>query len=283
MKKNITFILWLISLTVYSQGEANIWYFGDHAGLDFNSGVPVALTNSQMLTHEGCAVLSNGGGQLLFYTDGVTIWNKNHQIMLNGSGLMGDFSSTQSAIIVPKPGSSTLFYVFTTDYEAHSNGLRYSIIDLSLDGGLGGITSTKNILLYTPSCEKLTVVKHANTADFWIITHGWNNNNYYSYLLDTNGVNPIPIISSIGTLIPRPFVSSGADATGVIKISPDGNKLVSILEGLDLVELFDFNTATGVVSNQQQLTNNKGSLYGAEFSTDNAVLPIFVLFTGTLR
>lgn len=222
MKKNITFILWLLSLAVYSQGEANIWYFGDHAGLDFNSGVPVALTNSQMLTHEGCAVLSNGAGQLLFYTDGVTIWNKNHQIMLNGSGLMGDFSSTQSAIIVPKPGSSNLFYVFTTDYEAHSNGLRYSIIDLTLDGGLGGITSTKNILLYTPSCEKLTVVKHANTVDFWIITHGWNNNNYYSYLLDTNGVNPIPIISSIGTLVPRPFVGSGADATGVIKISPDG-------------------------------------------------------------
>ena len=274
MKKNITFILWLISLTVYSQGEANIWYFGDHAGLDFNSGVPVALTNSQMLTHEGCAVLSNGGGQLLFYTDGVTIWNKNHQIMLNGSGLMGDFSSTQSAIIVPKPGSSTLFYVFTTDYEAHSNGLRYSIIDLSLDGGLGGITSTKNILLYTPSCEKLTVVKHANTADFWIITHGWNNNNYYSYLLDTNGVNPIPIISSIGTLIPRPFVDSGADATGVIKISPDGSKLVNILGGREIVELFDFNTATGVVSNKQQLTNNKGSLYGAEFSIDNTVLYI---------
>lgn len=231
MKKNITFILWLISLAVYSQGEANIWYFGDHAGLDFNSGMPVALTNNQMFTHEGCAVLSNSAGQLLFYTDGVTIWNKNHQVMQNGTGLMGDFSSTQSAIIVPKPGSSTLFYVFTTDAEAHSNGFRYSIIDLSLDGGLGAVTSTKNVLLYTPTCEKLTAVKHADGVGFWIITHGWNNNNYYSYLLDTSGVNSIPVISSIGLLVPRPLVGEVSDAAGVIKISPDGSKLIACHAG----------------------------------------------------
>ncbi len=274
MKKTIILGFLFITSFVFSQGEANIWYFGDQAGLDFNSGVPVALTNSQMFTHEGCAVLSNGAGQLLFYTDGVTIWNKNQQIMLNGTGLMGNFSSTQSAIIVPKPGSSTLFYVFTTDYEGNSNGLRYSIIDLSLDGGLGGVTTTKNILLYTPSCEKLTVVKHANNVDFWIISHGWNNNNYYSYLLDSNGVNPTPIISSIGALIPLYYVATSSSASGVIKISPDGSKLVSILVSPDSVELFDYNTSTGVVSNPQQLTNHIGFLYGAEFSTDNSVLYI---------
>lgn len=276
MKKNITFILWLISLAVYSQGEANIWYFGDHAGLDFNSGVPVALTNSQMFTHEGCAVLSNSAGQLLFYTDGVTIWNKNHQVMQNGTGLMGDFSSTQSAIIVPKPGSSNLFYVFTTDYEAHSNGFRYSIIDLSLDGGLGAVTSTKNVLLYTPTCEKLTAVKHANGVGFWIITHGWNNNNYYSYLLDTSGVNAIPVISSIGLLVPRPFVGTIEDATGVMKISPDGSKLIACHagSGSGTVELFDYNTSTGIVSNGLVLSNNRENLYGAEFSIDNQVLYI---------
>ena len=118
MKKIILLPLLFCASFAFSQKEANIWYFGDHAGLDFNSGVPVALTDSQMFTHEGCAVLSNSAGQLLFYTDGKTIWNKNHQVMMNGTGLMGDFSSTQSAIIVPKPSSSTLFYVFTTDFEA---------------------------------------------------------------------------------------------------------------------------------------------------------------------
>ena len=67
----------------YSQGEANIWYYGNYAGLDFNNGNPVALTNGQVNTYEASAIMSNASGQLLFYTDGNTVWNRNHQIMLN--------------------------------------------------------------------------------------------------------------------------------------------------------------------------------------------------------
>ncbi len=112
MKKNLLlFILLFFFLKIFSQGEANIWYFGINAGIDFNSGSPVALTNSQMITDEGCAVLSNASGQLLFYTDGSTVWNKNHQVMQNGSGLLGHYSSSQSATIIQKPGSTNLFYV----------------------------------------------------------------------------------------------------------------------------------------------------------------------------
>ena len=104
----------LISTFGFSQGEANIWYFGQNAGLDFNSGSPVALTNGQLGTYEGCATISSSSGELLFYTDGITVYNKNHSIMVNGIGLMGHPSSTQSATIVQKPGSSNLFYIFRT-------------------------------------------------------------------------------------------------------------------------------------------------------------------------
>ena len=168
MKIRIIFFFVLLSQLLFSQGEANIWYFGENAGLDFNSGNPVALTNGQLNTIEGCATISNSVGQLLFYTDGITIYNSNHQVMLNGAGLYGDTSSTQSATIVKKPGSATLYYVFTIDEEVNPNGFCYSIVDMSLDGGNGAVTSTKNILVYTPTCEKLAVVKHANNTDFWI-------------------------------------------------------------------------------------------------------------------
>ena len=77
-----TFVI-LNSMLAFSQGEANIWYFGQNAGLDFNSGSPVALTDGQINTLEGCAVLSNNLGQLLFYTDGIRVYNRNHQIMVN--------------------------------------------------------------------------------------------------------------------------------------------------------------------------------------------------------
>lgn len=97
MKKTLLLLIFLfISLSSYAQGEANIWYFGYYAGLDFNSGSLVVLIDSKIFTYEACATISNASGQLLFYTDGKTIWNKNHQIMPNGTGLMGHSSSTPS-------------------------------------------------------------------------------------------------------------------------------------------------------------------------------------------
>ena len=76
------------------------WYFGNRAGVNFSSGAPVALTNGQIVTTEGCATISDATGNLLFYTDGVSVWNRNHAVMANGAGLFGHASSTQSAIIV---------------------------------------------------------------------------------------------------------------------------------------------------------------------------------------
>jgi hypothetical protein len=122
MKIKLFLILLLVSSFVMAQGEANIWYFGQNAGLDFNSGAPVALTNGQLSTTEGCASICNAGGQLLFYTDGSTVYNRIHQIMINGTDLFGHSSSSQSATIVPKPGSTTLYYIFTLDFQA---GPRY--------------------------------------------------------------------------------------------------------------------------------------------------------------
>src|SRR5687768_1932810 len=99
MKKIIyTFcLIACLPLFSFSQKEANIWFFGTNAGLDFNSGSPVAITGGMINTHEGCASVCDANGDLLFYSDGITVWNKNHQVMPNGSGLSGDYSSTQSA------------------------------------------------------------------------------------------------------------------------------------------------------------------------------------------
>jgi len=80
----LIFLLFL-SLNMFAQKEAAIWYFGDGAGLDFNNGSPVALTDGQLSTIEGCSTISDANGSLLFYTDGITIWNRNHDIMVNGS------------------------------------------------------------------------------------------------------------------------------------------------------------------------------------------------------
>ncbi|MNQ39553.1 Microbial collagenase precursor [compost metagenome] len=263
MKNVLLIIIAFITNNSYAQGEANIWYFGEKAGLDFNSGSPVALTDGQMITHEGCATISNTKGQLLFYTDGVSIWNKNHQIMSNGTGLSGNSSSTQSAIIVPKPNSSTIYYVFTVGAFG-SDGLYYSEIDMSLNSGLGDVNSNKNIQLTSPTCEKLTAIK--NGDGYWVVTHGYLNNSFFAYSVTDLGVNQTPVISNTGDIADHDF-------TGYLKISPDGKKIINC-SGWSKTELFDFDSFTGIVKNPIQILLNRESSYGAEFSPSGNILYI---------
>src|SRR5688572_8143282 len=110
----LSVIFTLLSPLVFSQ-QGNIWYFGYNSGLTFNTNPPSVLNDGQLFTDEGCAVMNDFNGQLLFYTDGSKVWNRQHQIMSNGTGLYGHISAANSAIIVPKPGSSTIFYIFTAD------------------------------------------------------------------------------------------------------------------------------------------------------------------------
>ena len=264
MNKFFTFLLFTLSLSIYAQGEANIWYFGDRAGLDFNSGTPVALTNGILTTVEGCATVSNGAGQLLFYTDGVSVYNKNHLLMENGSDLKGNSTSSQSAIIVKKPKSSTIYYIFTCDAQGSDEGIKYSEVDLSLNGGLGAVTSNKNILLFTPTAEKLTAALNRTGEAIWVITHGYGNNNFYSFLIDNSGVNITPVISSAGVV-----VGGDKDAIGCMKVALTGDKLICA-NNSSLTELFNFNNETGVVSNPRLITN-KPVTYGVEFSQSGKI------------
>jgi len=123
-------IFFLISFSINAQGEANIWYFGNNAGLDFNSSPPTPLSDGQINTPEGCSTLSDANGNLLLYTDGRTVWDREHNIMPNGdyfggTGLLGDPSSTQSGLIVPHPLEEHLFYVFTVDEPHHENAYAF--------------------------------------------------------------------------------------------------------------------------------------------------------------
>lgn len=74
-------ILLFIPTISIAQKEAAVWYFGEKAGLDFNSGSPVSITDGKIVTNEGCASISDKNGNILFYTDGTLVYNKLHQIM----------------------------------------------------------------------------------------------------------------------------------------------------------------------------------------------------------
>jgi gliding motility-associated-like protein len=288
MKSNIlSILLFFFPLLCLSQKQANNWFFGINAGISFATGSPVALTGSAMNQNEGAAVISDENGNLLFYTDGTTVWNRQHAIMENGTGLNGHATSTQSAIIVPQPGSDSIYFVFTCDWQGRPRGVCYSIVNISNNNGLGRVTS-KNISLLTPATEKLTAVMHCNNRDIWVLTRAWNSANYVAWLVTQAGVSLTPVISVTPNYIfdPDP-VGNNIGTTGYMKASPDGKKIAATFATpLGYTELSDFNSQTGAVTNTLNIPNIYPSLfnprpdyidlynYGVEFSPNGRLLYI---------
>ncbi len=293
----------IIYFNCFSQNEANNWYFGQKAGVSFNTGTPVVVTGGQLSTLEGCSSLSDADGNLLFYTDGMKVWNKNHLPMLNTTPtinfLKGDPSSSQSGMIVPKPGSSTTFYIFTVDMQGGlnlfpfadvdgvSNGLMYSEVDMTADFGLGAVViANKNISLSNPTTEGLTAVRDANGIDYWVVAHQINNNNYLAYHVTAAGVNTTPVISSSGPIVnvTAGFPHFGEGAAGYMKISPKGDKIAAChyRENKQIV-ISDFNASNGVINNSVYGDINLNSFsqgpYGVEFSNCSEYLYVAEDFT----
>jgi gliding motility-associated-like protein len=214
-------------------------------------------------TAEGCATISDKNGNLLFYTDGISVWDRTHVQMANGFGMNGDPSSAQSAIIVPKPGSSTRYYIFTVPATGNAPGVCYSEVDMALNGGLGDvIAATKNTFLFANSAEKIAAVKHANGIYVWVIAHGITDNTFHAYLVDCNGVGNA-VLSNVGQNETWP-------GWGYLVASSDGHKLAKASRTVGF-EILDFDNTTGIVSNPVFLGQGS-NCYGISFSPNNNVL-----------
>jgi hypothetical protein len=254
-----------VTCSCFGQKEHNVWHFGCEAGITFNTSTPVGIPSGMICTNEGCSSICDSDGQLLFYTDGANIWNRNHEIMPNGSELSGGWTSTQAALIVKKPEHVDKYYVFTTANQAQVSGLRYSVVNMSLGCGLGAVGEIKDSLIEPFVCEKLTAVLHQNKRDYWIVTHKYGSNDFHSYLLSPSGLDLNPVVTSIGQNID--FQSY----TGHLKSSNSGDKIAAAFGNGPVypLQLFDFDRSTGQLSNEMSL----GSLedpdygnYGIEFS-----------------
>lgn len=250
--------------------RANIWYFGQNAGIDFNP-IPHVAISGPINSPEGVSVISNRNGQVIFSTDGQRIFDRNDVEITPGGGLGGEPGSTQSALIIPVPGDETLYYIFTTQ-EVHGAGfyeVRYSLFDIKLNNGDGGIVEF-NQLLFTRSTERLT----GNGT--WLIAHEFGNNSFRAYQITSNGIGN-PVISSIGS---DHVLSNEIGGRGYMKLG-GGNILAVALStpGVsNVIELFDFNPATGMVSNfrSADLGSATGQVYGIEFVGNK----IFATLTG---
>ncbi|PKP48754.1 MAG: hypothetical protein CVT94_07270, partial [Bacteroidetes bacterium HGW-Bacteroidetes-11] len=282
MRKLITILLILCSFTLFAQKEAYNWYFGANAAINFESGLPLPLINSAMSTNFGCSTISDSAGNLLFYGDGERVFNRFHQQMPNGFGLMGG-NGGQNSIAVPFPGHKNKYYIFTVGYIAQHppfipDGLYYSIVDLELDEGRGDIDKFyKNIPLMASSKAicKITSVRHRNSHDFWVIVRNLSEplNKFHAYLITENGINSTPEVSKCLNQLP----SNSAGSRGPMKISPDGKVFLSSIYNISGNEIGFFDTESGRVNLQFafNIALPNFEVHGVEFSADSK----YVYFT----
>lgn len=259
------------------------WYFGQRAGVTFRNGSIEAIADGQLNTSEGCATYSDPNtGELLFYTDGVMVWNRIHEVMPNGMGLAGDPSTSQSALIVPVPGRPYIYYVFNAaPVTSSSVGTRclclyYSIIDMRADAGFGDVVK-KNEIALNDITEHLTATADCNSDGWWIVVRSRSTRHFYSLHLDRDQLTTTPVVSDASnpTLIVR-------DA-GQMHISPDSRQLV-ITSATGNSQLYDFDPQTGKVTNGINLFKTEvfGSHYGAAFSPDSKKVYISVANEGSI-
>jgi large repetitive protein len=251
----------------------NIWYFGDGAGLDFNPDPndstaptprPIATRHPQNIP-AGTTTISDQAGQVLFFTDGNSVWDLNGDLMQNGDAIGGDNSSSQSVIAIPVPQEQTLFYLFTTQASASGvNQVSFSLVDIKSENlsGVGNVV-TKNNFLFSPSTEHSAAFNGGDTT--WVMFHELGNNTFRAYPVTSQGIGQ-PVLSSVGS--PHGFNSG----VGAMKFSPDGTKLaVTISEGgCNKLEIFDFDPETGELSEYARIDLGcNGDVYGMDFSNDS--------------
>ncbi|MCY7410252.1 MAG: PKD domain-containing protein [Chitinophagales bacterium] len=219
------------------KNRTNFWHFNFNCAIDFNSGSPVSLNNSALYNYEGTTSISDSNGNLLFYNGGGNIYNKNNQVLVNGSGLTQGNSASQACLAVPLPGTDSIWYLFTVADGGSQN--KYSIIDMSLQSGLGEVTQ-KNLNVFNSGEEKITGCLHANGIDYWVLFKKGASNKYNVYPVTSAGVGA-GIQSTTGP------VNVGG-AVGCMKLSPDGSKLAIANYSMHSVDVLDFDIATGLLT-----------------------------------
>ena len=302
MKRLLISIAILFCCNVFVSAQNTVWYFGRNTsmtssfGLDFtgvtpSSGTPVQRNfESAIDYYESVSVVSDNDGNVLFYTDGIYVYDASHTIIYGApSKLLGTeattdlASSVQGAYSLLKPGSETEYYLFTSgaiDRPSGTTGLRVNEIDMSLPGN--GTTAsplgemiTSDVVLRPTSTEMMTAYSNCGTDTAWVITHEPNSWNFISILVTKDGIQSVNI-QELET--PRDPWSSGfstdwgsPNGRGSMDISSDGSRLIMTGQNPVGSHILNFNRFTGEVSAPIAILDPTGAPwdgYGCEFSPD---------------
>lgn len=259
MKRLLLMFLLIPFLILAQPPEYSYQVVASNNSLKFPAFLPILGT--QLSNNEGSSSIANSSGNLLYYSDGVKVWNGFNVQLPNGFGLLGNNSTTQSCIIVKQPGNNPNYYIFTAPETSTTNNFSYSIIDHNV----GDIVSKNNTIAATT--ESLSFAYHCNGVDIWIITKFQNSNSFSSILLTSTGLQP-SVTSTGGYFLANTLTNN----IGCLKLSPNGAYLAINYYGVNRTYLYDFNSLTGAITNERLLNSTTTGPYGLEFSGNSRYL-----------
>lgn len=278
------------TVTILAQGKENDnWYFGQKAAVNFSGSIPLVPTDNEMYAEEAVGTASDATGKLLFYTNGVDIYNRQHQIMQNGSAIGGGVSTAQ-LVIVRNPANPKQFYIFTgAEIDKPDTYVAYTIVDMN-QGNIGTdghplgnvLPNFKKVFILDDNgnkitSEAITAVMHADAGSFWILTA--KANNLYSYRLSTSGFNPVPVVSGLGLanslleddyfgIKVSPQIEPGQGFTNYISL----NMWMSSTSSNFINKVMSFEHSTGKITNHFSLHIDTSKSYTSEFNQNGKIM-----------
>ncbi len=257
--------IYVANCTVKKPEQSN-WAFGSANGLSFSTGQNPGINGSFHVNDFGAACVSNSNGDLLFYTDGDTVWDA-----LGGKfDITGSSDLYQGVTIIPKPNVENNFLIVTIDNSVTGQPLYYTEVSAPNPNNVNivgsstgvstsslGVNSLKEAVVAIPKCEP---------KEYWIITkEAAKEDNFV--LFETNGST----ISLFDTI-----TISGSSSNinrGTMAVSTDGQLLATLLE--EKLKIFAFDNETGDIFFYNQFDygfEQMEPLAALSFSPDNSQL-----------
>lgn len=308
LQKLLPFLLLSAATQIHAQYQDHIWYFGNStAGLNFNAAnVPSGLSNKYTpFGAEGCFVATNPNtGELMFYTSGNRIINKNHALMQNGNLVFpapapivqpnnGIFNSSvngaQSVAVIEKPNSvannecGKFLYFINDANEYGASGKPGSLyigeIDMNANAGLGSVTQQPVRIISNAFTESMLVIARPDNQGAWILLNNVLTNRLEVYAVTVSGtINTTPVSTFVvpGANWPVTWGTQNAAQSrqliGSMAYSQPTGKIAMAQSYANRYELYigDFNSTTGALSNVTLRETfgapNQFTAYGTEFS-----------------
>jgi gliding motility-associated-like protein len=270
-------LLFFITVTACAQKRNNVWAFGIKSGLNFNTD-PVSLFKSAIDEPSPPYFISSicdTAGNLLFYTDGIKVWNTYNQVLPKYKNWW-PWSHKVLPLVCQYPSNDSLYYLFGIDNGLHSGELMYLTIKMKNADEYNELvypTPVSTTSFYKVLAGNLSMAlagtTHCNGKDFWITTHAPGK--LESYLVNSSGVSPVPVITSVqGDVLPVQQLDLG---NSNIRFSANGERMIVPVFGSSSVAVFDFDNQSGKFSNPIVLRLPEGNyLEDVEISPDASKL-----------